>query len=85
MAYTKVILRSPADVEIVGILLENGNTANVSLHYDLVTGHQDVVIDHSGYVELRKHNEELICVDKNNTQWSIVEVISHSMQHHSIE
>lgn len=82
MAYINITLRSPVDVEIIGVLLANGKTANASLHYDPTTGLQDFVIDHSGEIKLAKNEGELICVDKNNTHWRLNDVVNYSIQRH---
>lgn len=74
-------LISPDNTSIVGALLEDGSTCNVSVVYEATTQVIDIVYDHDGKSEFLQEYGNIIYIDENGKKWPSPSVIDYSILH----
>ena len=68
MTLKLIKLISPDNTPIVGAVLEDGSTCNVSMTYDSATFVTDIVLDHKGESKFSQENGEIVYIDENGSR-----------------
>lgn len=79
MSVKEIKLISPNNVDITGLLLEDGTVCPVVFMYDSKLLVRDVVLQEMHSSPPKKVNAQSIYVDKNGGEWRSLDVENHSV------
>ena len=79
MSAKEIKLISPNNVDITGLLLEDGTVCPVVFMYDSKLLVRDVILKEMHSSPPKKVNGQSIYVDKNGEEWSSLDVEYHSV------